>query len=67
MKNILIICMVLLVIVFLAGCTKTSQVAAPNVPSDNIDSSSSSASAAAGSFVNDTTPTADQVVPDLGS
>ncbi len=53
-------------IVFLAGCTKAKEpVTPPTVSSENVESSSSSTETAADSFVNDATPTADQVVPDL--
>ena len=50
--------------VFLAGCAKTSTTA-PTVSSENVESSSSSTETVAGSFVDDATPTADQIVPDL--
>ena len=55
--------------IFLAGCSRGPQqppaTTAPEVPSENIESASSSAESSADNFINDATPTSDQVVPDL--
>ncbi len=66
-KIILIIGILSLVsMVFLAGCSKGgTTTTAPTVSSGNVESSASSAESTADSFVNDATPTSDQVVPDL--
>jgi hypothetical protein len=65
----------IMTMVFLAGCSRGPQqpptqqppilTAAPEVHSENIESASSSAESSADNFVNDATPTSDQVVPDL--
>lgn len=63
-KILIVSIMSIAAMVFLAGCTKAS-ITAPVVPSENVESSSSIAESTADSFVNDATPTSDQVVPDL--
>ena len=60
----------IIAMVFLAGCSRGPQqppttTTAPEVPSENVESASSSAESSADNFVNDATPTSDQVVPDL--
>ena len=57
----------LLAIVLLAGCTKGTvpTTNAPAISSENVEAASSSTETAANNFVNDATPTNDQVVPDL--
>ncbi|MBI2547368.1 MAG: hypothetical protein HYW23_02890 [Candidatus Aenigmarchaeota archaeon] len=68
-RNLLIIgALSIMAIVFLAGCTSGSAPsAAPNVSSQNVENSSSTVESTASNFVNQSTPTADQVVPDLTS
>lgn len=55
----------LMVAIFLAGCAKAPVTTAPTVASENVESSSSAAESTSDGFVNDATPTSEQVVPDL--
>ena len=70
MKNKLLIIGILSLaaMIFLAGCTKSTSstnTSAPTVASADVETSSSSVESSSGSFVSDSTPTNDQVVPDL--
>lgn len=53
----------LITMIFLAGCT--TQPTAPTVTSENVESSSAATETASSDFVDQSTPTADQTVPDL--
>ena len=66
-KILILSIMSIAAMVFLAGCTKAVApgTTAPTVSSGNVESSSSAAQSTADTFVNDATPTSDQVVPDL--
>ncbi|MBI2543078.1 MAG: hypothetical protein HYW24_02750 [Candidatus Aenigmarchaeota archaeon] len=64
MNGKLLIIMSVVAMVFLAGCAK-APAAAPTISSGNVEESSSNVETTSNEFVNDATPTSDQVVPDL--
>lgn len=63
-QKILFAGLVIAVVLF-AGCTRTPSTTAPTVSSEGVESASSSAEIATGDFVNQSTPTDDQTVPNL--